>query len=325
MRNKIPFLMMIIISVLLVIVGCSSGSEEETTKIKLGHTLTEDSAWQKGAEHFAETIKEETDGLYEVDIFPNGQLASNDQKKALEMLRQGSYDIDITSALIWSDFDDELGITALPWIVPDHEDVEEVTNGEAGKMLLDILDNNGVKAVDIGETGYRQMYNNEHQIKSPDDLKNLKMRVPGTPVFIDLFEEIGADPTSMDFTEVFTGLQQGTIDGVEGVSDVVLTNRFQEVLEYMSINNYNFDFFFLTFSEDIYDSLSEEDQEIFMEAGKEATDYITEYSQEIDEESIEEISESLDVYELSDDEIEEFRDYVSPIYDKYKDTYSEEL
>src|SRR5699024_8655866 len=135
MRNKIPFLMMIIISVLLVIVGCSSGSEEETTKIKLGHTLTEESAWQKGAEHFAVTIKVEADARFELAIFPHVQFASNDTQQALVLLRQRIYVIDITSALIWSDFQDELGITALPWIVTDHEDVEEVTNGDAGKML----------------------------------------------------------------------------------------------------------------------------------------------------------------------------------------------
>src|SRR5690625_5257566 len=241
------------------------------------------------------------------------------------MLRQGSYDVDITSTLIWSDFDAELGITALPWILPTLESAEEIIQGEGGQMLLDILDNNGVKAVAIGETGYRQMLNNKHQIESPEDLKNLKMRVPGTPLFLDLYKELGADPIAMDFTEVFTSLQQGTIDGMEGVVDVMVTNRFYEVLEYMSVNNYNFDFFFFTFSNKLYDSLSEEDQEIFMEAGKEATEFATNYAREANEEALEFLKEELEVYEPSEDVLEEFKQAAGPIYEQYKDDYSPEL
>src|SRR5699024_7876391 len=125
-----------------------------------------------------EIIEEETDGRYEVEIFANGQLASGNQRKAIEMLRQGSYDVDITSALIWSSFDEALGITALPWILPTLDEAKKVIEGDGGEMLLDILDGNGVKAVAVGETGYRQMANNTRQIESSEDLKGLKMRVP---------------------------------------------------------------------------------------------------------------------------------------------------
>lgn len=332
LKTFVPFLTLVLV---LLVAGCSSSGNNESgestandkpIEIKFGHTLTEDSSWQKGAEKFAELIEEKTDGRYKVNIFPNGQISSGDQKKAIEMLRQGNYDVDITSTLIWSDFDDEIGITALPWIVPNEEAVRNVSEGKAGELILDIVNNNGVKAVGIGETGYRQMYNNEHQIRKPEDLKNLKMRVPGTPLFLDLFKELGSDPTAMDFTEVFTGLQQGTIDGVEGVPDVMVTNRFHEVLKYMSLNNYNFDFFLLTFSNDFYDSLSEEDQEIFMDAGKEATQFITEYSRDVDAEAVETLKQELDdVVELSDDEIDAFRNEIAPIYDKFKDNFSEEL
>src|SRR5690625_2056487 len=294
MNKKWMLLVLFVLSVVLV-VGCSSidkgnsgasnnnddkSDSTEVTKVKFGHTLTEDSNWHQGELHFAELIKERTDGRFEVDIFPNGQISSGDQPKAIEMLRQGSYDVDITSAQIWSDFDSELGITALPWILPTLESAEEIIQGTGGETLLDILDNNGVKAVAIGETGYRQMLTNKQQIESPEDLKNLKMRVPGTPLFLDLYKELGADPIAMDFTEVFTSLQQGTIDGMEGVVDVMVTNRFYEVLDYMSVNNYNFDFFFFTFSNDFYDSLFDEDKEIFMVSGNESTEFAINYDRE---------------------------------------------
>jgi len=307
--------------------GCSNGGSGGTdaTTVRLGHTLTEDSSWQAGAEQFAEIIEEETDGRYEVEIFANGQLASGNQRKAIEMLRQGSYDVDITSALIWSSFDEALGITALPWILPTLDEAKKVIEGDGGEMLLDILDDNGVKAVAVGETGYRQMANNTRQIESSEDLKGLKMRVPGTPLFLDLYDELGADPVEMDFTEVFTALQQGTIDGMEGVPDVIVTNRFHEALKYLSLTNYNFDFFFTTFSNDFYDELSGEDQEIFMKAGQEATVFATEHARSSNKEAIEILSEEVEVHEPSENELATFRDSVSGIYDQYRGTFSSEL
>lgn len=308
--------------------GCSAGSDgssEDPIVVRLGHALTEDSSWHVGAEYFAEQVAEQTDGRYEVQIFANGQLASGNQRKAIEMLRQGSYDVDMTSALIWSGFDEELGITALPWILPTYEDVESVVQGEGGEMLLDTLDENGVTAVAVGETGYRQMLNNEQQIESPSDLNNLKIRVPGTPMFLDLFSELGADPIEMDFSEVFTALEQGTIDGMEGVPDVMVSSRFYEAINYVSLNNYNFDFFFTTFSNDFYDGLSSEDQEIFMQAGKDATQQASEHARGANEEAVEFLKDEVDVFEPDEQQLADFQEAAAPIYDAYRDTFSEEL
>ena len=311
--------------------GNNAPSEEEPAvkkdaiHIKFGHTLSETSSWQKGALYFKQRVEELTDGRYTVDIFPNGQLSSGDQTKALEMLRQGTYDVDITSALIWSNLDERINITAMPWILPSIDYAEEMLQGEPGEMLLDILRENGVTPVAIGETGYRQIFTNKRQITSPDDLKDMKIRVPGTKMFIDLYKELGADPTAMNFTEVFTALQQGTIDGMEGVVDVVVSSRFHEVLDYLSVNNYNFDIFYLTFSNKFYESLSDEDKELIMQAGKEATQHATEYSRKANEEALELLKNELEVAELTEEQIEVFKQAAAPIYEMYKDTFPEEL
>lgn len=305
--------------------GGDGGSGDKPIVVRLGHALTEDSSWQVGAEYFADQVAEKTDGRYEVQIFANGQLASGNQRKAIEMLRQGSYDVDITSALIWSSFDEELGITALPWILPTIDDVDAVVQGEGGQMLLDTLGENGVTAVAVGETGYRQMLNNTHQIESPEDLKNLKIRVPGTPMFLELFSELGADPIEMDFSEVFTALQQGTIDGMEGVPDVMVSSRFYEAIKYVSLNNYNFDFFFTTFSNDFYEGLSREDQEIFMQAGEDATEHASESARGANDEAVEFLKNEIDVFEPDAKQLEAFQKAAAPIYDAYRDTFSEEL
>ncbi|WP_066190883.1 TRAP transporter substrate-binding protein DctP [Gracilibacillus timonensis] len=319
---------MVVLVILITGCGMGSSAEEETAEpieVQFGHTLSINSPWQEGAEHFAEIVEEETDGKYEVNIFPSGQIASGNQRKAIEMLRQGSYDVDITSSLVWSSFDEQLNITAMPWLLTSWEEAQETIDGKGGEMLLDILEGNGVTPASIGITGFRQMLNNEHQIETPEDLENLDMRIPNTPVYFDIYNHYGANALDMDFTEAFAGIQQGAIDGMEAVEEVVLTGSFYEILDYMSVNNYSIDFFFLSFSNDFYDQLPEEDKQIFLEAGREATEYITDYSAEANVEALEELKNELDVYEASEEEIAAFKDSALPIYDMYRNDFSAEL
>jgi len=311
---------------LMTLAACGSGSAGGTTKVKLGHTLTENSAWQKGAEYFADKIEKQTDGDYEVDIFPNGQIASGDQGKAIEMLRRGDYDIDISSLLIWSGFDSTQDIVAMPWILPTFEDVEAVEDGNAGELLMSsVEDSQHVKANSMGETGYRHMYSNKRQITQPDDLENLKIRIPVTPLYKDLYKNLGANPSTLDFTEVYSGLQQGTIDGVEGVTDVLLSSKINEVVDYASINNYNFDFFYLTYSEDFWNGLSKSDKKIFEKVGKDASAYITDYTRKANKSALDKFKEDVDTVELTDEQIQEFIDASKPVYDKYRDQFPAEL
>lgn len=324
---KYPFNLFLLVAVMLT-AGCNvedTESDEEPIKVELGHTLADNSPWHAGAEHFAEIIEEETDGKYEVEIFPSGQIASGNQRKAIEMLRQGSYDVDITSSLVWSSFDDQLNITAMPWLFTSLDEVHDTLDGEGGELLMDIVEDNGVQPASVGVTGFRQMLNNVHQIESPTDLENLVIRIPNTPVYFDLYNHFDADPTDMDFTEAFAGMQQGAIDGMEGVEEVIVSGSFYEVLDYMSVNNYGVDIFFFTFSNEFFESLPEEDQEIFLKAGEEATHHINEYSEEMNEEALEYLKEEMEVHEASTEEIEEFRALAAPIYDEYREDISPEL
>src|SRR5699024_4899109 len=154
------FLNFISLLTVVLISGCNvdeTESNEESITVQLGHTLSINSPWHEGAENFAETIEENTNGRYKVEIFPSGQIASGNQRKAIEMLRQGSYDVDITSSLVWSSFDDQLSITAMPWLFSSMEEVHNTLNGEGGELLMDIVEKNGVKPAGVGVTGFRQM------------------------------------------------------------------------------------------------------------------------------------------------------------------------
>jgi len=334
MSKKVKFAVSIVLvmTLLFSLIGCSSGGANNASsgdvkpiRIKLGHTLTETSSWQVAAKHFKEVVEEKTGGRYIVDIFPNEQLSAGNQQKALEMVRAGSYEVDIKSSIIWAGLDPQITIANMPWILPSFEKAEEVLQGKGGELLMGILEKNGVVPVAIGETGFRHMLNNVRQIKSPADLKGLKIRVPGMKMYVDLYTVLGADPTVMNFSEVFTALQQGTVDGIEGVHDVMVSSRFHEVTKYLSVNNYTYDFFFFTFSKKFYDSLSDEDKQIFMEAGKEATKVASDYAREKNVEALEFLKTELEVYELTPEEIQVFYEASKPVYDMYKDSFSAEL
>src|SRR5699024_4086155 len=156
-------------------------------------------------------------------------------------------------------------------------------------------------------------------IESPKDLENLVMRIPSTPVYFDLYNHFNANPTDMDFTEAFAGMQQGAIDGMEGVEEVIVSGSFYDVLDYMSVINYGVYIFFFRFRDEFFNSMSDEDQKIFLEAGEEASRHINEYSEERNEEALDYLKEEIEVYEASEAEIEEFRDLASPVYDEYRE------
>src|SRR5699024_6881646 len=113
---------------------------------------------------------------------------------------------------IYSALDDSFGVNSAPFLYGDLRDADEVFNGEGEEMLEEILAEKGVKALGYGENGFRHITNSKHTIKGPKDLEGLKIRIPGITMYTDLFKEFGSDPSTMTFSEVFTALQQGTID-----------------------------------------------------------------------------------------------------------------
>ena len=157
-------------------------------------------------------------------------------------------------------------------------------------------------------------------ITSPDDLKGLKIRTPAITMYVDLFKLLGADPTSMSFSEVFTALQQGTIDGQENPWDTIRSGQIQEVQKYLSVWNYSYDPLVLSASSKLWNSLSDADKEIFSNAAIEACAAEVKASRAMDDECKQQfIDAGMEITELTPDQIQAFQDAVKPIYDQYTD------
>ncbi len=327
---------LMVLGILLIISACSSNDDEakessendeaEELNLEMSVTTSETSTWFLGAEKLAEDIEKETDGRITIDVFANEQLSGGDSGKAVELLSKGNIDLTFNSTIIYSVLDDRFGVASAPFIFDDLEDADEAFNGKAGEMLEEVVREKNVEPLGYGENGFRQITNGVKEIKGPEDLDGLKIRIPGITMYTDLFRALGADPATMTFSEVFTALQQGTIDGQENPIDVIYSSKLNEVQDYITMWNYSYDPLVLGINKDLYDSLSEEDQALFKELGKEAAAYQVEITREREKEQIEELEEAgLNFYYPNEEEIEAYREAVEPVFEKYESIWGEDL
>ncbi|MBB4823514.1 tripartite ATP-independent transporter DctP family solute receptor [Sporosarcina luteola] len=334
-KRRIAILGAIGLSAMLLVGACSSakgdtesgaGAEDKSYNLKMSVTVNDSSTWYKAAEKLANDMKEETDGRIKIEIYPNEQLSGGDSGKGVELLAKGQTDLSFHSTIIYSILDPRFGVASAPFLFKDTAGVDKVFGGEGGEAIADILREKGVETLGYGENGFRQITNSKHEIKSPEDLKSMKVRIPGITMYTDLFRELGADPTTMTFSEVFTSLQQGTIHGQENPIDVIHSSKLNEVQDYITMWNYSYDPLVLGINKKLFDSMSKEDQELFKKLGKEAAEYQVKIAREKEANQIDGLKSSgMQFYEPTDAELASFKEAVQPIYDKYQDIWGEDL
>lgn len=330
-KKKWALIPTLALSVLLAACGGGEESSSEDTEgkeydLKMSVTVSDTTAWFAGAQKLADDIEAETDGRITIDVFSNEQLSGGDSAKAVEGLAKGSIDLTFNSTIIYSILDERFGVVSAPFLFDSLDEVDAAFAAEGGKMLDELLLEKNVVALGYGENGFRQITNNKGPIESPEDLKGMKMRIPGIKMYTDLFRAYGSDPATMTWSEVFTALQQGTIDGQENPIDVIYSSKIDEVQDYLTLWNYSYDPLVLGINKKLFDSMSEEDQELFKRLGKEAAAYQIQLNRERAAEQLEELKEKgMKVNELTEEQLQVFKDASQPIYDQYKTIWGEDL
>ena len=300
--------------------------QEQEYDLKMSVTVSDSSTWYEAAEKLRDDLAEESDGRINLELFANEQLSGGDSGKAVEGLAKGSIDLTFNSTIIYSILDDRFGVASAPFLFADTDAVDPVFEGEGGDMLKEILAEKGVQALGYGQNGFRQLTNSVREVKSPEDLKGMKIRIPGITMYTDLYRELGTDPQTMTFSEVFTALQQGTIDGQENPIDVIYSSKLAEVQDYITMWNYSYDPLVLGMNKELYDSMSDADKELFDRLGKEAADYQIEIAREKEASQIEELEAAgMQFYYPSEEELAQFEEAVQPIYEKYEDIWGADL
>lgn len=320
-------------SAALILGACNSDTTTEANAddakeydLKMSVTVSDSSTWYEAAEKLRDDLAEESDGRINIELYANEQLSGGDSGKAVEGLAKGSIDLTFNSTIIYSILDDRFGVASAPFLFTGTDEVDPVFAGEGGEMLKDILAEKGVHALGYGQNGFRQITNSVREVKGPEDLKGMKIRIPGITMYTDLYRQLGTDPQTMTFSEVFTALQQGTIDGQENPIDVIYSSKLAEVQDYITMWNYSYDPLVLGMNKKLYDSMSDADKELIDRLGKEAAEYQVEIAREKEASQIEELEAAgMQFYTPSEEELAQFQEAVQPIYEKYEDIWGADL
>lgn len=287
--------------------------------VHISYNVAEGSSWDKGAQVFKKLVEERSSGKYKVNLHPNAAMAGGNDRVELEMVQGGAIQFLIKSTTWLTGLDPKFQVLGLPWLFPNHATADKVMDGKAGTALMQALDAKGLKGLAWGVNGFRQVTNSRQAITQPADLKNLKIRVPGIPMYLAIFKALGANPTTMSFSEVFTALQTGTVDGQENPMSLISSSHFYDVQKHMTIWNYSYDAVAFATGSGFWNSLDAADQKLFTDAAKEAMDHEREVVKQEDEELPAKLKEAgMEVTVLTPEQLGAFREALQPTYDEYK-------
>jgi tripartite ATP-independent transporter DctP family solute receptor len=245
----------------------TEGVHAQTT-LKMNISVAQNSHYGVAIDTFAREVEKRTSGRYKVQNFYAGALGA--ERESIEGVQLGTLDLTMTSTGPVPNFVPEVAILDIPFLFRDYAHARAVLDGPIGQEMLVKFDAKGIKALAWGENGFRHMTNNKHPVSAPDDLKGLKMRTMENPIHIQAYRQFGILPTPMAFTEVFTALQQGTVDGQENPLSVITAAKLDQVQKYLSLTGHVYSPAVILMSKTQWDKLSAEDKQAFADAAKEA-------------------------------------------------------
>ena len=280
--------------------------------------------WGKGGEIWANLVKERTQGRINIKLYPGVALVQGDQTREFTAIRQGVIDLAIGSTINWSPQIKELNLFSLPFLMPDYKAIDALTHGEVGKQIFATVDKAGALPLAWGENGYRELTNSKRPIKSPEDLKGMKIRVVGSPLFLDTFTALGANPTQMSWADAQPALASGAVDGQENPLSIFTAAKLQTVgQKYVTMWGYVADPLIFVVNKDVWASWTPADQAIVrqaaIDAGKEEVAIARKGLDEPGKPLLKEIAAlGVTVTELAPAEREAFVKATRPVFDKWK-------
>ena len=287
--------------------------------------------WGKGGELWANKVRERTNGRINIKLYPGVSLIQGDQTREFSALRQGVIDMAVGSTINWSPQVKQLNLFSLPFLMPDYAAIDALTQGDVGKSLFKTLDKAGVMPLAWGENGYREISNSKRPIKTPADLKGMKIRVVGSPLFLDTFSALGANPTQTSWADAQPAMASGAVDGQENPLAIFTAAKLHSVAQkYLTLWGYIADPLIYVVNKDIWNSWTPADREIVrqaaIEAGKEEIAIARKGVIESDKPLLKQIEGlGVTVTQLSPTERAAFVKATRPVYDKWKSQVGNDL
>ena len=327
MKKRVCFLMGMLMALSVVFVaGCGMAGQDgksgqgadggvQTIKVGFGSSLDTSSGGQ-GLKKFKELVESKSNGKIKVDLYGDGQLGND--KSMTEALQMGTLDMTLPSGSPLAEFNKAFLAFDLPFLFDNASQVDKVITGNSGREMLASLEVQNIKGLAYFENGFRNITNSKHPIQSVADMKGLKLRVMQNPIMIDTFKAWGANPTPMAFNEVFTALEQKTIDGQDNPNTLIYDAGFYEAQKYLTLSRHFYTPYVLIMSKKKWDSFSAEDQKLLQACADEAAEWQRETNRKLDEEYLGRMKEKgIAVNEIAPEEITKMKEMVKPIYEQY--------
>lgn len=287
--------------------------------------------WGKGGEIWADMVRERTDGRIDIKLYPGVSLVQGDQTREFSAIRQGVIDMAIGSTINWSPQVRQLNLFSMPFLMPDYAAIDALTQGEVGREIFNLVERAGVVPLAWGENGYRELTNSRKPVRTPDDLRGMKIRVVGSPLFLDTFTALGANPTQMSWADAQPAFASGAVDGQENPMSIFTAAKLHTVGQTnVTMWGYVADPLIFVVNRDVWNSWTPEDREIVRQAAIEAgQQQIAIARAGLAEEGRPLLSEiaalGVNIVELTDQERQAFVDATRPVYDKWKSQIGAEL
>lgn len=280
--------------------------------------------WGQGAEIWSNLVRERTNGRINIKMYPGVSLVQGDQTREFSALRQGVIDMAVGSTINWSPQVQELNVFSLPFLTTTFAGTDAITGGEVGKKLFELIDQKGAIPLAWGENGFRQLSNSKRIMTSPEALKGMKIRVVGSPLFIDTFTALGANPTQMSWADAQPALASGAVDGQENPLSIFIGAKMQNLgQKFVTRWNYMNDPLVFVVNKGVWASWTPADQAIVKQAALDAAKQQIEIARAPLAEKV--VALGVGVSELTPAQTAEFVKVTRPVYDKWKERIGKEL
>ena len=306
-----------------VAVSVSTSAMAADYVLKFSHVVSENTPKGKAALFFEKRLEELSKGKIDVQVYPNSQLYKD--KAVLKAIRLNSVQMACPSFSKFTKTVPQLALFDLPFLFRDMNHVHKVQDGAVGQKLKDMVAAKGFVVLNYWDNAFKQLTSNKKALLMPEDAKGQKFRIMSSKVLEAQFKAVGANPQVMPFSEVYSALQQGVIDGQENTNSNIYTKKFYEVQKYMTLSNHGYLGYLVVMSKKFYNSLPKDLQADVKQAMKEATEKERQYAKELDKSQLAKIEEyakksgKLKIYTLNDKQKAAWKKAMSTIYPEFYD------
>jgi len=294
----------------------ASAQDVKTRIIRFGYGLSESSNQGRAVKYFAEELSKRSGGKLKLKGFGDASLGSDIQMQ--NALIGGAQEMMVGSTATLVGIVKDFGVYDLPFLFNNEKEADAVLDGPFGEKLLKSLNDKGLVGLVYWENGFRNLTNSKRPITKLEDMGGIKLRVMQNPVYIDMFNRFGANAVPLAFSELFTAMETGTVDGQENPVTTIQSSKFYEVQKYLTISRHVYSPWIMLASKRWYDGLSADEKKILNEAAVASRDFERKDSREASAQSIAYLKEKgMQINELSPAELERMREMVKPAFDKY--------